>query len=96
MEEGRKLTKHRTRVGLHARNTVIFPEHDYELIRQSRIETLKMLSIVDPSVYARLRQEHPDIEFIVRLYDDRLNRDSRPSPAQFVARMVPIVNRLKP
>jgi hypothetical protein len=55
-----------------------------------------MLSIVEPSVYARLRQEHPDVEFIVRLYDDRLNRDSRPSPAHFVARMVPIVNRLKP
>lgn len=90
------MAKHRTRVGLHARNTVLFPEHDYELIRRSRVETLKMLSIVEPSVFARLRQEHPDIEFIVRLHDDRLNRDSRPSPAHFVARMVPIVNRLKP
>ena len=89
------MAKHRTRVGLHARNTVIFPEHDYELIRRARIETLKTLSTVEPSVYARLRQEHPDIEFIVRLYDERLNRDSRPSPAQFVAKMVPIVNRLK-
>jgi N-acetyl-anhydromuramyl-L-alanine amidase AmpD len=90
------MAKHRTRVGLHARNTVLFPEHDYELIRRSRIETLKTLSIAELSVYARLRQEHPDIEFIVRLHDDRLNRDSRPSPAQFVARMVPIVNLLKP
>jgi N-acetyl-anhydromuramyl-L-alanine amidase AmpD len=90
------MAKHRTRVGLHARNTVLFPEHDYELIRRSRIETLKVLSIAEPSVCARLRQEHPDIEFIVRLHDDRLNRDSRPSPAHFVARIVPIVNRLKP
>jgi N-acetyl-anhydromuramyl-L-alanine amidase AmpD len=90
------MAKHRTRVGLHARNTAVFPEHDYELIRRSRIETVKMLSIVDPPVYARLRHEQPNIQFIVRLYDDRLNRDSRPSPALFVARMVPVVNRLKP
>ncbi len=90
------MAKHRTRIGLHARNSMVFPEHDYELVRRARIETLKMLSIVEPSVYARLRQEHPDIEFIVRLYDDRLNRDSRPSPAHFVTRMVPIINRLKP
>ena len=90
------MALHRTRVGLHARNDVRFPEHDYEMIRRARIETLKMMSFTDVSVFERLRRENPDIEFIVRLYDDRFNRDSRPSPSQFLNRMGPIINRLRP
>lgn len=90
------MAKHRTRVGLHARNTADFAEHDYELIRRARIETLKMMSFTQTGVYDRLRQEHPDIEFIVRLYDDRIRRDSRASPAQFVSKMLPIIRCLKP
>ncbi len=90
------MAKHKTRVGLHARNAVLFTEHDYELVRYARIETLKTMSFTRASVYHRLRQEHPDLEFIVRLYDDRLRRDSRPSPGQFVARMRPLIRRLQP
>ncbi|MGC9335428.1 MAG: hypothetical protein ACP5JJ_14850, partial [Anaerolineae bacterium] len=90
------MAKHRTRVGLHGRNEVYFPEQDYELIRRARIETLKMLSFVDPSVPQRLRQQDPNIEFIVRLYDDRIRPGSRPSPAEFVNKMVPLINRLRP
>jgi N-acetyl-anhydromuramyl-L-alanine amidase AmpD/uncharacterized small protein (DUF1192 family) len=90
------MVKHRTRVGLHARNDVLFPEPDYELIQRAKIETLKTLSFTEPSVYERARQENPDIEFIVRLYDDRLRGDSRPSPDQFAAKMVPYIQRLKP
>ncbi|MCL7453429.1 MAG: N-acetylmuramoyl-L-alanine amidase, partial [Anaerolineae bacterium] len=90
------MAKHRTRVGLHARNQVTFPDHDYELVRRARIETLKMLSFIDPSVFQRLRQQDPNIEFIVRLYDERITPDSRPSPAEFVNKMVPIINQLRP
>jgi N-acetyl-anhydromuramyl-L-alanine amidase AmpD len=90
------MAKHRTRVGIHARNSVHFTDHDYQLVRQARIETMKMMSQTDTSVYRRLREVNPDIEFIVRLYDDRLRNDSRPSPADFVAKMVPIINRLRP
>ncbi len=90
------MAEHRTRVGLHARNDVYFPVHDYELVRRVRAETLKMMSFTAVSVYERLRQENPDLEFIVRLYDDRIRQDSRPSPAQFVARMVPLIDQLKP
>ncbi len=89
------MASHRTRVGLHARNSVHFTEYDYELVRLARIETMKMMSQTDISVYDRLRRENPKIEFIVRLYDDRLRHDSRPSPADFVAKMVPIINGLK-
>ena len=94
------MAKHRTRVGLHARNDVRFTEPDYVLVREARIETLKMMSFTDPGVFDRLRRENAStsggIEFIVRLYDDRLRRDSRPSPAGFVAKMTPMINRLKP
>lgn len=90
------MAKHRTRVGLHARNSVHFTDFDYALVRQARIETIKMMSQTDISVYKRLRRENPNIEFIVRLYDDRLRYDSRPSPAAFVAKMVPIINQLRP
>ncbi len=90
------MATHRTRVGLHARNSVFFTEPDYVLVRRARIETIKMMSLTDVSVYERLRKENPGIEFIVRLYDDRIRRDSRPSPADFVAKMVPIINSLRP
>jgi N-acetyl-anhydromuramyl-L-alanine amidase AmpD len=69
-------------------------------VREARIETLKMMSFTDPGVFDRLRRENAStsggIEFIVRLYDDRLRRDSRPSPADFVAKMTPIIKRLRP
>jgi N-acetyl-anhydromuramyl-L-alanine amidase AmpD len=93
------MAKHRVRVGLHARNDVHFTEPDYALVRTARIETLKMMSFTDPGVYERLRRENATtnggIEFIVRLYDDRIGRDSRPSPAAFVDKMVPVIKALK-
>lgn len=89
------MAKHRTRVGLHARNAVKFSDRDYALIKQARIETLKTLSITEASVYQRVKRENPDIEFIVRLYDDRLHYGSRPTPAAFVAKMVPIIRSLR-
>jgi hypothetical protein len=96
VEKGdRQMAKHRTLVGLHARNDVRFKEQDYELIRLARIETVKMMSFTDADVYARLRRENPEIRFIVRLYDDRINVNSRPSPAQFLAKMLPVINRLR-
>jgi hypothetical protein len=90
------MAEHRTRVGLHARNDRLFTEADYELIRRARIETLKIMSSTDTPVYVRLRKENPDLELIVRLYDDRIRRDSRPSPADFVTKMVPIIERTRP
>jgi len=90
------MAAHRTRVGVHGRNAVRFTEADYELVRRAHIETLKMMSITDVSVFQRLRREHPTLEFIVRLYDDRLHQGNRPGPDAFVERMVPIIQRLKP
>jgi N-acetyl-anhydromuramyl-L-alanine amidase AmpD len=90
------MPKHRTRVGLHARNETRFPDEDFALIRTARIETLKTLSITDIDVYKRLRREHPDLEFIVRLFDREVSRNSRPSPSRFVSKMVPVIRQLQP
>ncbi|MFC2023325.1 hypothetical protein ACFLT5_01155, partial [Chloroflexota bacterium] len=63
------MPKHRSRVGLNARNHERFTENDYRLVRRARIETLKMMSQTEAGVYRRLRQENPKIQFIVRLFD---------------------------
>ncbi|NIV35634.1 MAG: hypothetical protein GWN58_41130, partial [Anaerolineae bacterium] len=90
------MPKHRTRVGLHGRNDRFFTGRDYGLVRRARIETLKMMSHTNVSVFEKLRKENPQIEFIVRLYDDRINNNSRPTAGRFAARMIPIMRSLRP
>ena len=84
------------RIGLHARNEETFPEEDYRLIREARIETLKTLSLTEVSVYRRLREENPDIEFIVRLWDASFGVNRHPSPQEFVERLAPRIQELQP
>ena len=84
------------RVGLGGRNDTTFLEGDYQLIRAAKIETLKMMSLTDPAVFARIREENPDVEFIVRLYDDRMNAQGHPTPKEFADRMLPIMRGLQP
>jgi len=84
------------RIGLHARNDYQFAEADYRLIREARIETLKTLSLTDPAVYRRLRRENPHLEFIVRLWDDRMGVKRHPSPQEFTQRLIPRIQELQP
>jgi hypothetical protein len=84
------------RVGLDGRNDAAFQEGDYQLVGAAKIETLKMMSLTDPAVFARVQQENPGVEFIVRLYDDRLNADGHPTPKEFADRMIPIMRGLQP
>ncbi len=81
------------RVGVHARNDVTFTDGDYRLIREARIETLKLMSHTDPSVFARLRAEFPELELIVRLYDPSIDRRD---PDLFVRNMAPVIKALQP
>jgi hypothetical protein len=84
------------RIGLNGRNDIGFHEPDYHLISTAKIETLKMMSLTRPEVFARLKTENPDIEFIVRLYDDRINANGHPTPAEFAHKMGPIIGNLQP
>jgi len=90
------MIKNRPRVGLHGRNDYRFRERDYELVRVARIETLKMLSLTLPDVFKRLREENPDIEFIVRLYDGRIGPGRRVTPKEFCDEMIPKISAFQP
>jgi len=84
------------RIGLHARNDTAFTDTDYQAIRTARIETLKIMDFTQISVLQRLRSENPGIEFIVRLFDDRISGSHTfPTPSQFVAKFAPRINELR-
>ncbi len=89
-------TTRTVRIGLHGRNDLFFDELDYQLIREANIETLKMMSLTDPSVFERIKRENPNIEFIVRLYDDRISAAGHPSPQEYVTKMSPLIEHLQP
>ena len=92
-----RSVSNRVRIGLHARNDRTFTDLDYRIIREARIETLKTMSQTEPDVYKRLRQENPGLEFIVRLYDDRIKENHQhPAAADFAAKMIPIMQSLQP
>ena len=84
------------RVGLHGRNHEFYEEVDFQIVREARIETLKMMSQTHPDVFKRIREDNSDIEFIVRLWDDRMGVGHHPTSQQFVERMVPIMEGQRP
>ncbi len=86
----------RCRVGVHARNAPLFEEVDYEVLRIAKIETLKMMSINQDEVFRRAREINPKMEFIVRLYDERIGPGGHPTPQQFVERHIRRINQLRP
>lgn len=86
----------RCRVGVHARNDRLFGNADYEVLRIARIETLKMMSFNDNEVFRRAREINPDMEFIVRLWDDRIGVGTHPTPQEFVERHISRIRQLQP
>jgi regulator of replication initiation timing len=95
------------RVGVHGRNDYWqcrFEESDYQLIREARIEHVKMM-ISDQAarlevlrnaigVYKRLREINPDMDFVVRLFDAEVRDGRHPTPQVFASRFAPIMNGL--
>lgn len=83
------------RVGVHGRNDTDFHEHDYTIIREAKIECVKMMSQTRVEVFNRLKQA-PNMEIITRLYDDRFGKHGHPSPEDFANKMVPLMRQLQP
>lgn len=83
------------RVGVHGRNHELFDELDFEVIRRAKIEVVKMMSHTRPEVFARLKQDNPDLEIITRLHHSDINTGGHPTPEKFADDMIPIMNRLK-
>jgi hypothetical protein len=85
------------KVGVHGRNEPHeFREQDFEVIREARIEVVKMLSHTRADDFERLKRDNPGIEIITRLHDDRIGAGHHPSPAEFADKMTPLMGRLQP
>ncbi|MGD9046752.1 MAG: N-acetylmuramidase domain-containing protein [Anaerolineae bacterium] len=84
------------RVGVHGRNQEIFHDTDYRVIRDAKAEVVKMMSQTKPEVFERIKRENPHVEFITRLYDDRMNTGGHPTPREFADKMIPLMRALKP
>ncbi|MDM8521071.1 N-acetylmuramidase domain-containing protein [Anaerolineales bacterium HSG6] len=84
------------RIGVHGRNNVNFEASDYDVIRHSRVEAIKMMSQTNPDVLRRVKEVNSDIEIITRLYDDRIGTGHHPSPQEFADRMIPIMKNYQP
>jgi hypothetical protein len=84
------------RVGVHGRNQETFQDIDFQVIRESNAEVVKMMSHTKPEVFDRIKKENPGIEIITRLYDNRINAGGHPTPQEFAQKMIPIMQALKP
>ena len=85
------------RVGVHGRNDHNYHGRDYDLIREAKIEAIKMMSFNPVHVFHQLRDVNPDLDFVVRLYDGRMGQGGRhPTPAQFADTFIPIMRQLQP
>ena len=67
------------RVGVHGRNDHTYHGRDLDLIREAKIEAVKMMSFNPPDVFKQLREVNADLDFVVRLYDDRMNVGHHPT-----------------
>ena len=59
------------KVGIMGRNdfwNMTFTENDYRVIREAKIELIKMFEYTDLSVFQRLHDENPHLEFMIRLW----------------------------
>jgi uncharacterized protein YgiM (DUF1202 family) len=88
---------HRTcRVGVNGRNDQRWEEEDFRIVRDAKLEAIKMMSLTDMDVFRRLKQENPDIEIITRLYGAGFGTGHHPTSEQFANEMIPIMQNLKP
>ncbi len=85
----------RALVGLHARNDPgTFSDVDFEVLRIAKIELLKTMTLNNDETYIRARQVNPEMQFIVRIYDEGISVQGHPTPDAFVAKAVPRLKQL--
>ncbi len=83
------------KVGILGRNDFwnrTFTEHDYRVIREAKIELIKIFEYTDLAVFQRLHDENPHLEFMVRLYDP----EGPGAPDDFVRRHAQEISELRP
>lgn len=83
------------KVGVDGRNSPEFHEEDFAVIRDARLEVIKMMSQTKPQHFERIKRENPNIETITRLHGDGFGTGGHPSPQQFANQMIPLMANLK-
>jgi N-acetyl-anhydromuramyl-L-alanine amidase AmpD len=89
------------KIGIHGRNdpdhTDKYPDSDYQMIKSARLEAFKGMSYTKLSAYQLIKAINPNIEITVRLdWAERVNAGGHPSPEEFAAKFVPVMNSLRP
>jgi hypothetical protein len=84
------------KVGVHGRNADRFEDADYQVIREAKLEAIKMMSLTNVDVFQRIKGENPNIEIITRLHHHGFNTGGHPSPEEFVNAMNPVIAQLQP
>jgi hypothetical protein len=84
-------------VGVHGRNDHNYHGGDYDLVREAKIESIKMMSFNPLHVFHQLRDINPDLDFVVRLFEGGVGPGgNHPTPAQFAQAFIPIMQQLQP
>lgn len=89
------MTTRTCKVGIHGRNNEEWHDIDFQVLRDAGVEVIKPMSHTRPHHFERMRRELPNAEIITRLYDDRV-KYGHPTPAEFAAKMIPVVATLQP
>jgi hypothetical protein len=89
------MTTRTCKVGVHGRNNEEWHDIDFQVLRDAGVEVIKPMSHTRPHHFERMRRDLPNAEIITRLYDDRV-RHGHPTPAEFAAKMIPVVATLQP
>jgi hypothetical protein len=88
--------KERCRVGICGRNDYWLGDKDYELLLAANVETVKMMSHTNPSVFREILIQKPDIQIITRLYmSGAFGPGKHPTPEMFVKTMVPVIRNTR-
>ena len=82
-------------IGVHGRNDEKFEEEDFQIIREARLESIKMMSHTNPADFARIKQENPSIQIITRLHGGGFGTGGHPSASSFVDEVTPHIQRLQ-
>ena len=85
-----------SKIGVNGRNDSRFEEADFQVIREAKLESIKMMSLTSVEVFQRLKAENPNLEIITRLHHPSFNTGGHPSPEEFVNALAPVIGQLQP
>ncbi len=84
------------KIGVHGRNDFDFHDLDYQVIRDSKVETVKMMSQSQPKVFAHIKEINPNIEIITRLHIGGFGERHHPEPTKYVNEAQQVMAQLQP